>query len=75
MKNLPDFIQFKSFPGTPLKDIFTAANDDLLYLLDKLLQLDPLKRCSATEVCLFVLGLEILLENLLKIGELYKVQN
>ena len=50
MTALPDYIQFKSFPGTPLKDIFTAASDDLLVLLAKLLEMDPLKRCTATEV-------------------------
>ena len=45
---LPDFIQFKQQPGTPLRDIFTAAGDDLLDLMGSLLMLCPLKRCDAT---------------------------
>ncbi|ELT96418.1 hypothetical protein CAPTEDRAFT_176177 [Capitella teleta] len=49
MKALPDFVQFKVFPGTPLKDIFSAASDDLLGLLSSLLTMNPLKRCTATE--------------------------
>ena len=27
---LPDFVQFKSYPTTPLDDIFTAAGPDLI---------------------------------------------
>jgi cyclin-dependent kinase 7 len=50
MKDLPDYIKFKTFPGYDLKDVFIAATDDLLFLLKKLLAMDPLKRCSATEV-------------------------
>ncbi|XP_049765676.1 cyclin-dependent kinase 7 isoform X1 [Schistocerca cancellata] len=46
---LPDYIQFKTFPGTPLRDIFTAAGDDLLDLLQSLLSLDPCKRCTSSE--------------------------
>ncbi len=46
---LPDFVTFKSFPGTPLKDIFIAAGTDLIHLLERLLALDPNKRCTATE--------------------------
>ena len=46
---LPDFVTFKSFPGTPLKEIFTAAGPDLIQLLERLLSLDPNKRCTATE--------------------------
>lgn len=46
---LPDFIQFKPSPGTPLRDIFTAATDDLLHLLSKLLAICPSERCTATE--------------------------
>lgn len=49
MKELPDFIQFKHTPGTPLPHIFTAAGDDVLLLLEKLLSIDPLKRCTCTE--------------------------
>ena len=46
MEALPDYIQFKSFPGTPFRHIFTAASDDLLELLENLLSLYPLKRCT-----------------------------
>jgi len=49
IKALPDFIQFKMFPGTPLRHIFTAAGDDLLKLLEKLLAQYPLARCTTTE--------------------------
>lgn len=50
MKDLPDYVKFKTFPGYDLKDVFIAATDDLLFLMKKLLAMDPLKRCSATEV-------------------------
>ena len=46
---LPDFVTFKSFPGTPLQDIFIAAGPDLIQLLERLLAMDPNKRCNATE--------------------------
>jgi len=45
---LPDYIQFKHSPGTPLADIFTAAGDDLLHLLEHLVKLCPLKRFDST---------------------------
>nr|CAD7402269.1 unnamed protein product [Timema cristinae] len=47
--SLPDFIQFKQFPGTPLRHIFTAASDDLLELLGSLLAIVPLHRCSCQQ--------------------------
>ena len=46
---LPDHVAFKSFPGTPLPDIFIAAGPDLIQLLERLLALDPNKRCTSTE--------------------------
>ncbi|XP_067666323.1 cyclin-dependent kinase 7-like [Haliotis asinina] len=49
MQHLPDFIKFKQYPRQPLKDIFIAAGDDLLEVMDNMLAMDPLKRCSATE--------------------------
>ncbi|KXJ25994.1 Cyclin-dependent kinase 7 [Exaiptasia diaphana] len=49
VSTLPDYVQFKSFPGIPLKDIFTAAGDDLLDLLDRLLDCNPEGRVNATQ--------------------------
>lgn len=49
VKLLPDYMQFKVFPGTPLRHIFTAAPDDLLLLAEKLLALYPMARCTCTE--------------------------
>ncbi|OAD54226.1 Cyclin-dependent kinase 7 [Eufriesea mexicana] len=49
MTELPDFIQFKPFPGMPLKHIFTAAGDDLLDLIASLLNVNPLERCTCDQ--------------------------
>lgn len=49
MTSLQDYIQFKTFPGTSLKDIFTAAGDDLLDLLQSLLTINPLKRITCSQ--------------------------
>lgn len=49
MSKLLDYIKFKSFPGTPLKHIFTAAGDDLLDVIAGLLEINPAKRVSCTE--------------------------
>lgn len=49
LKYLPDYMQFKHLPGTPLEHIFTAASTDLLQLLEKLLALYPLNRCTCSE--------------------------
>lgn len=49
ISQLPDYIQFKIFPGTPMKHVFTAASDDLLMLAEKLLAMYPHNRCTATE--------------------------
>lgn len=49
LSQLPDYIQFKNFPGTPLNCIFTAASNDLLLLIEKLLAMYPHNRCTATE--------------------------
>lgn len=46
---LPDYVQFKPFPKTPLKLIFTAAAEDLLSLLEKLFALNPLERVTCSE--------------------------
>ena len=44
-----DFVQFKTYPATPLGDIFTAAGHDLLELMSKMLSLDPNMRCTCSE--------------------------
>ncbi|BET02461.1 unnamed protein product [Nesidiocoris tenuis] len=50
MTTMQDFIQFKNFPGTPLKHIFTAAGDDLLNVLSSLLTICPAQRASCPAV-------------------------
>ena len=50
MTALPDFIQYNKFPGTPLNQIFSAASDDVLEVLDKMLTLNPSGRCTASRV-------------------------
>lgn len=49
IKSLSDYIEFKPFPSIPLKNIFTAAGDDLLEILDALLKLNPIARVNCTE--------------------------
>ena len=53
MTALPDYIQFNKFPGTPLNQIFSAAPDDVLDVLSKMLTLNPSGRCTASEVSFF----------------------
>lgn len=48
MKDLNDFVEFKKFPRIPLPEIFSAAGDDLLDLLEKLFCYDPCKRINTT---------------------------
>lgn len=50
MTSLPDYVEFRKFPGIPLKDIFSAAGDDLLDMLDRLLDCNPSGRVNATQV-------------------------
>jgi hypothetical protein len=52
-KLLPSFVSFKPQPSRPLKTIFTAATADVIGFLESMLQLDPCKRCTATEVIVF----------------------
>lgn len=61
MEYLPDFVQFKPCPATPLKDIFIAASDDLLDVLQRMLTMDPLRRINATEVDSLIAALFTLL--------------
>ncbi|XP_046855952.1 cyclin-dependent kinase 7-like isoform X2 [Xenia sp. Carnegie-2017] len=49
LKSLPDYVEFKEFPGTPLKDIFSAASDDLLDLLARLLDCNPNGRVASSQ--------------------------
>ncbi|GIX77107.1 hypothetical protein CEXT_535351 [Caerostris extrusa] len=49
VSSLPHFVQFKSSPAIPFHEIFTAAGDDLLDVLSKMLALNPLKRCTCKE--------------------------
>lgn len=49
VKLLPDYIQFKPCPVIPLREIFTAAGDDLIELAESMFDLYPIKRCTATE--------------------------
>jgi cyclin-dependent kinase 7 len=46
---LPDFIQFKPCTAMSFDFIFSAATEDTLHLLGRLLALNPLKRCTVTE--------------------------
>lgn len=46
VKSLPDYVQFKPLPGQPFKDIFTAAGEDLLELLEAFMILNPAKRLA-----------------------------
>lgn len=50
IKDLPDFISFNKFPAIPLRDIFSAAGDDLLDLLYKLFRYFPPERITAKKV-------------------------
>ena len=54
MEHLPDYVQFKPCPGTPLKEIFIAASDDLLDILQGMLTMDPLRRLTATQVYIYL---------------------
>ncbi|MPC37007.1 Cyclin-dependent kinase 7 [Portunus trituberculatus] len=49
MTELPDYVSFKHLEGSPLRDLFPAASDDLLQLLGSLLTINPSKRCNCTQ--------------------------
>ncbi len=46
---LPDFVSFKPYPATPLREIFIAAGADLITLMETMLALDPNRRCSSQQ--------------------------
>ena len=45
--DLPDYIAYETYAPQSLRGIFSAAGDDLLALLERLLSLNPLARCTA----------------------------
>ena len=50
VKSLPDYVDFKPVQQKPLKFVFSAVNNDTISVLDSMLQLNPSKRCTCTEV-------------------------
>jgi cyclin-dependent kinase 7 len=50
VSSLPDYVKFTQYPRTPFKQLFTAASNDALDLLAKMLAFDPAKRASARNV-------------------------
>jgi len=50
VSELPDFIQFKPHAAVPLDSVFSAVGSDALEMLGRTLALNPLRRCTATEV-------------------------
>lgn len=49
LTSLPDYVAFQPVPGTPFRDVFTAADDESLSLLAKLLTFSPSERVSAAD--------------------------
>ncbi|CAF0761502.1 unnamed protein product [Brachionus calyciflorus] len=48
-KLLPDFVEFKPCYAKPLKMIFSAVTPDVIFVLDHMLQLNPLKRTTCKD--------------------------
>ena len=44
VKALPDYVEFKALPPQSFRDVFSAAGDDLIQLLESSMRLDPSKR-------------------------------
>lgn len=51
-ETLPDYVRFKPCAGIPLKQIFIAAEDELLELLARCFRYNPVERCTCSEVSL-----------------------
>jgi cyclin-dependent kinase 7 len=49
MENLPDYVPFSKTPAIPLKQMFSAASDDAIDLLSRMLKYDPNQRVTASE--------------------------
>lgn len=49
VSKLPDYIEYVNMPSISFTDIFTAASDDFIQLLQWCLVLNPVKRCTATQ--------------------------
>lgn len=49
IKELPGFFEFQSVPGTPLESLFTAASNDALDLMRRLLAFNPLRRMTCLQ--------------------------
>lgn len=49
MTSLPNFVEYSPCPGTPLKQIFTAASDDAIDLLSKMFAFNPGERITAAQ--------------------------
>lgn len=49
IKELPGFFEFQKTPGTPLEGLFTAASDDALSLMRRLLTFNPLRRITCRQ--------------------------
>ncbi|KAG0232230.1 kinase-like domain-containing protein [Mortierella sp. GBAus27b] len=52
VRELQNYIQFKQYPRTPLRLLFTAASADTLELLESMVIYDPNRRISAREALL-----------------------
>jgi cyclin-dependent kinase 7 len=54
MKKLPDYVSYRSFARTPLRQLFSAASDDALDLLEKMIIFDPAKRISSQQAIILI---------------------